>query len=89
MYGLFGSLVISKHLSFVVRHFGRRPLEVVGSAARGNRNATSDIDYVVPPSSMRYYEGLQEKLPGVDPKHGIIPGAGNANMGPVVRFEPK
>jgi hypothetical protein len=77
-----------RQIQSVVNQAGR-PLEVVGSAARANRNATSDIDYVVPPSSMRYYEGLQEKLPGVDPKHGIIPGTGNANMGPVVRFEPK
>jgi hypothetical protein len=86
----FGDLTTDEvqQIQSVVNEAGR-PLEVVGSAARGGRTATSDIDYVVPPSSMRYYEGLQGKLPGVDPKHGVIPGVGNANIGPVVRFEPK
>jgi hypothetical protein len=77
-----------QQIQSVVNQAGR-PLEVVGSAARGSRTGTSDIDYVVPPSSMRYYEGLQGNLPGVDPKHGVIPGVGNANMGPIIRFEPK
>jgi hypothetical protein len=72
----------------VVNEAGR-PLEVVGSAARGARAPKSDIDYVIPPSSMRHFEGVQEKLPGIDPKHGIIPGVGNINIGPVIRFEPK
>ena len=49
-----------------------RPLEVVGSAARGARQAGSDIDYVVPPSSLRYFEGLEGGLPRLDPRHGII-----------------
>ena len=65
-----------------------RPLEVVGSAARGARTAASDIDYVVPPSSIKYFEGLENQLPGLD-RHGIIPGVGNPNIGPVIRFEPK
>jgi hypothetical protein len=77
-----------QQIQSVVNEAGR-PLEVVGSAARGNRTPASDIDYLVPPSSMRYYDGLQGKLPGVDPKHGMIPGVGNANIGPVIRFEPK
>ncbi len=66
-----------------------RPLEVVGSAARGARQVGSDIDYVAPPSSLPYYEGLENQLPGIDPGHGIIPGVGNPNIGPVIRFELK
>jgi RHS repeat-associated protein len=65
-----------------------RPLEVVGSAARAERKPGSDIDYVVPPSSLDYYKGLDRNLPSLDPKHGIIPGVGNTNIGPVIRFEP-
>ena len=48
----------------------------------------SDIDYLVPPSSAKYFEGLQGKLPGLDPKSGIIPGNGNNYIGPTIRFEP-
>jgi RHS repeat-associated protein len=65
-----------------------RPLEVVGSAARGARTAASDIDYLVPHSSLSYYEGLAEELPGIDPSHGIVPGTANPFMGPSIRFEP-
>jgi len=86
----YGDLTVDEiqQIQSVVNEAGR-PLEVVGSAARGARKAKSDIDYVIPPASMPYYKGLQEKLPGVDPAHGIIPGAGNLNIGPVIRFEPK
>jgi len=66
-----------------------RPLEVVGSAASGTRTAASDIDYVVAPSSLKYFEGLESNLPGIDPQHGIIPGYGNTYMGPVIKFIPK
>jgi RHS repeat-associated protein len=72
----------------VVNRAGR-PLEVVGSAARGARTATSDIDYVVAPSSLRYFEGLERNLPRIDLEHGLIPGAGNPNIGPIIRFEPR
>ena len=72
----------------VVNQAGR-PMEVVGSAARGARGPTSDIDYVVPPGSLRYYEGLENQLPRIDPEHGIIPGMGNPHQGPVIRFEPQ
>jgi hypothetical protein len=65
-----------------------RPLEVVGSAAKGSRGPGSDIDYVVPPGSLPHYEGLEGQLPGIDPAHGIIPGAHNPHMGPAIRFEP-
>ncbi len=64
-----------------------RPLDVVGSAAGGSRNARSDIDYVVSPGSMSSYRGLEGKLPAVDPKHGLNSGYGNAHQGPVIRFE--
>jgi hypothetical protein len=65
-----------------------RPLEVVGSAARGRRGPGSDIDYLVPPGSVRYYQGLEPLLPGIDPSHGIIPGVHNPQLGPAIWFEP-
>ena len=65
-----------------------RPLEVVGSAARGARQAGSDIDYLVPNSSRNYFQGLDEVLPSVDPSHGIVPGTHNPFLGPAIRFEP-
>jgi len=77
----------AKAIQSVVNEAGR-PIEVVGSAARGARTPLSDIDYVAPPNSIKYFEGLQHKLPGIDPNHGIIPGVGNPNIGPVIRFEP-
>ncbi len=76
-----------KAIQNVVNQAGR-PLEVVGSAAKAGRTAISDIDYVVPPSSLEYFEGLQGELPGIDASHGIIPGVGNPNIGPVIKFEP-
>ncbi len=71
----------------VVNEAGR-PIEVVGSAAKGARTAASDIDYVAPPSSHPYFQPLQEQLPGVDPGHGIVPGTHNPYIGPAIRFEP-
>jgi hypothetical protein len=71
----------------VVNQAGR-PLEVVGSAARGARRPGSDIDYVAPPASINYFRDLQGQLPGMDQTHGIIPGHGNPYQGPVIRFEP-
>jgi len=76
-----------KQIQKVVDEAGR-PLEIVGSAARGTRKSTSDIDYIVPPSSREYFKGAEKGLPGVDPKHGLIPGTHNPNIGPGVRFEP-
>src|SRR5262249_47525021 len=64
-----------------------RPLEVVGSAARGSRGLGSDIDYLVPPGSMRYYQGLEGQLPGLGRTHGLIPGVHNPHVGPAMRFE--
>jgi hypothetical protein len=64
-----------------------RPLNVVGSAAGGTRTALSDIDYVVSPGSMSYFEGLETQLPGLD-VHGIIPGAPNPFIGPSIPFSP-
>ncbi|HEX2581553.1 MAG TPA: RHS repeat-associated core domain-containing protein [Dongiaceae bacterium] len=71
----------------VVNQAGR-PIEVVGSAARAARTITSDIDYVVSPSSLRYFEGLEGRLPGID-RHGLIPGYGDPNIGPAIRFIPR
>jgi hypothetical protein len=78
-----------------------RPLEVVGSAASGARRGVgsglpigkgpgtmSDIDYLVPPSSMQWYRGLEPSLPSIDPASGIIPGVHNPYIGPAIRFEP-
>ena len=76
-----------------------RPIEVVGSAAKGTRRnpgsnlpigkgdgTKSDIDYVAPPSSIPYFN--PKKLPSLDPNTGIIPGKGNQHIGPFIRFEP-
>lgn len=99
----FGDLTISeiRQIQLVVNEAGR-PLEVVGSAATGSRRGVgtnlplgkgqgtrSDIDYVVPPSSLPHFEGLQGKLPSIDPNTGIIPGVSNPNIGSSIRFEPK
>ncbi|MCA1712762.1 MAG: hypothetical protein LC789_14445, partial [Actinobacteria bacterium] len=77
-----------------------RPLDVVGSAARGERRGVgsglpigkgpgtrSDIDYLVPHGSVPYYEstGLHKNLPDLDQ---IIAGVHNPFIGPSVRFEP-
>jgi hypothetical protein len=66
-----------------------RPLDVVGSAARGSRRPNSDIDYTVTPGSLPYYKGLENQLPAIDPNHGIIPGGGNPYIGPSIRFDPR
>jgi RHS repeat-associated protein len=78
-----------------------RPIEVGGSAANGTRRGVgtdlpigkgpgtkSDIDYFAPPSSLHYFDGLQENLPSLDPHTGIVPGSGNPYIGPTIRFEP-
>ncbi|KAA5533740.1 hypothetical protein F0919_14505 [Taibaiella lutea] len=73
-----------------------RPLEVVGSAAKGTRKGVgldipiqkcikSDIDYLAHPNAIPYFEGIN--FPGID-KGGIIPGLSNPYLGPSVRFEP-
>ncbi|MFD1297472.1 RHS repeat-associated core domain-containing protein [Lysobacter gummosus] len=79
----------------------QRPLEVVGSAAKGLRRnigtelpfgkgpgTRSDIDYIASPSSLPNFNPLQGRLPSIDPKTGIFPGRHNPNMGPGIRFEP-
>ena len=65
-----------------------RPLDVVGSAARGERGSSSDIDYVTNPQHLPNFEGKEGQLPSIDPEHGIIPGAHNPYQGPGIRFEP-
>jgi hypothetical protein len=65
-----------------------RPLHVVGSAARGSRGPLSDIDYVSGPSSAGYFRGLEGRLPGLDPSHGIIVGAPSPFIGPSITFTP-
>lgn len=78
-----------------------RPLEVVGSAAKGERRGVnsdlpigkgagtkSDIDYLTTPGSIPYFSGIDYKLPSIDPKTGNTPGVANPYMGPGIRFEP-
>lgn len=65
-----------------------RPIDVVGSAASGVRGGKNEIDYIVGPSSMDFYKGLERKLPSIDPHDGIIPGVHNPHQGPSIRFEP-
>ena len=43
---------------------------------------------VLSPGSIGNYRGLQDKLPGIDPKHGIVPGYGNPYQGSAIRFSP-
>lgn len=48
----------------------------------------SDIDYLAPASSHPYFDDVAGRLPGLDPKTGIIPNTGNSYIGPYIRFEP-
>jgi RHS repeat-associated protein len=61
-----------------------RPIDVVGSAARGKRKAGSDIDYTTAPSSKPYFD--EKDLPDLD-RHGILDGAPEKGK-PSIRFEP-
>src|SRR2546428_431045 len=72
----------------VVNQAGR-PLHVVGSAASGTRTAASDIDYLVSPSSLGYFNDLEAQLPGIDPIHGIIWGFPDPALGPSIPFSPQ
>ena len=98
----FGDLTVHEvqAIQAVVDKAGR-PLEVGGSAAMGTRRSVgtkfpigkgpgtrSDIDYIVPPSSIPNFKDLQHNLPDLDPKTGLIPGTGNPFIGPLIRFEP-
>ncbi|MCG8321929.1 MAG: hypothetical protein MI921_20700 [Cytophagales bacterium] len=76
-------------------------MEIVGSAAKGSRRnpgsklpigkekgTKSDIDFLVPPSSLDNFTDLVNKLPEIDPNTGIIPGVHNPKLGSGIRFEP-
>ncbi len=65
-----------------------RPLDVVGSAARAARTATSDIDYTTANANFGNFEGLEGQLPRIDPEHGLLRGYADPNVGPSIRFEP-
>ncbi len=65
-----------------------RPLDVVGSAARGARTATSDIDYTTANANFGNFEGLEGQLPSIDAEHGLLRGYADPNIGPSIRFEP-
>jgi hypothetical protein len=62
-----------------------RPLEVVGSAAAGMRGLGSDLDIVIPPASMDYFQGLEGGWPAGS---HVFEGIYNPFQGPGVRFEP-
>ena len=85
-----------KQIQNVVNEAGR-PLEVVGSAAKGTRRGVgsdlpvgkgdgtkSDIDVLIPPSSKDHFKGLTDKLPDAD----VNIGTANPHIGPSIRFEP-
>jgi hypothetical protein len=89
-----------REIQAVVDEAGR-PLEIVGSAARGTRREIgtglpigkeagmrSDIDYLAHPQYHPHFKGLEGGLPSIDPKTGLIPGVHNPFMGPAIRFEP-
>lgn len=97
----FSDEVVERNPEGIGNNEAERPLEVVGSAAAGERRGVgtnlpigkgaktrSDIDYVAPPSSLPYLQELQGKLPSLDFKTGIVPGTGNPYMDPIIRFEP-
>lgn len=65
-----------------------RPLDVVGSAARGGRNPASDIDYTTANANHQEFGDLARRLPGIDPDHGLLRGGPDPYEGPSIRFEP-
>jgi hypothetical protein len=100
----FGDLTVSEidAILNIVNEAGR-PLDVVGSAARGTRRGIgtdlpigkgpgtrSDIDYLFGYVSAPYFSELQWRLPSIDrePGGGVVGGIFNPHMGPSVRFEP-
>ncbi len=89
-----------RQIQNVVDEVGR-PLDVVGSAARGQRRnpgsnlpfgkedgMRSDIDFITHPQHLPYFSGRQSNLPEIDPGTGIVPGTHNPFQGPSIRFEP-
>jgi hypothetical protein len=98
----FGDLTIGEvnQIQKVVNEAGR-PLEVVGSAARGTRRGLgsnlplgkgegtkSDIDYITHHQYLPRFMEIQGKLPSLDPETGVNPGVSNPFQGPSIRFEP-
>jgi hypothetical protein len=62
-----------------------RPLDVVGSAARAERRAGSDIDYTS--AWADYFNDHVDELPGMT-DHGMLQGGPDPSLGPSIRFEP-
>jgi RHS repeat-associated protein len=87
--GEFGDLTEEERAQIqdVVNRAGR-PLEVVGSAARGERSLGSDIDYTTPAANYPNLQPYEHELPGID-THGILGGPGDPEEGPSIRFEPE
>ena len=75
-----------KAIQAVVEKAGR-PLDVVGSAARGLRGAGSDVDYTTAGANLDHFRGLDRDLPGIS-QHSILRGSANPFEGPSIRFEP-
>lgn len=65
-----------------------RPLDVVGSAARGTRAAGSDIDYTTVNANHGNYADVLEDLPEIDTDHWLLRGNADPSDGPAIRFEP-
>lgn len=83
----FGDLTVGEvnQIQAVVNQTGK-PIDVVGSAARGTRTAASDIDYVVSEEDKNLIINNQAQLPKVDKSHGILTGRHNPAAGPAIRF---
>jgi len=84
-----GDLTVGEigQIQSVVNKAGR-PLDVVGSAAKGTRTAASDIDYTTANANYEYFDGLQDQLPSIDAEHGLLRGYADPGLGPSIRFEP-
>ena len=78
----------------------QRPLDVVGSAANGDRRnvgsdlpigkgegTRSDIDYTTAGANRPNFEGLEDRLPGLDPDTGLLSGTPESGS-ESIRFEP-
>jgi RHS repeat-associated protein len=90
-----------KQIQSVVDDAGR-PLEVVGSAAKGDRRGVgtdlpigkgpgtrSDIDYTTAGANYDYFRGLERSLPSANPETPILMGGADPYQGPAIRFEPE
>jgi RHS repeat-associated protein len=91
----------TKQIQKAVNSAGR-PLDVVGSAAQGTRRGVgsnlpigkgpgtkSDIDFTTANANFDNFNGIKDRLPNIDPNHGLLRGPADPAIGPSIRFEPK